>query len=178
MSQLDHLEPLQLTTNFRSRPAVLRWINTWFRTWFDADAGQVPFAPLDHHVPESPATVAVVGRATDASAEQVARDQARDIARVIGLAHDSWLVRHDGAVNLGWLMLGFALSAATAQALLHRMVFGEASGGRLLAHGSRGRGARRLRRRSCGHRRRTIGLAAEEIAIIRHVGPQSPIRQG
>lgn len=30
------------------------------------------------------------------------------------------LVRHDGAVNLGWLMLGFALSAATAQALLHR----------------------------------------------------------
>ena len=120
LHQLDHLEPLQLTTNFRSRPAVLRWINTWFRSWFDADPGQVPFAPLDHHVPESPATVAVVGRATDASAEQVARDQARDIARVIGLAHDSWLVRHDGAVNLGWLMLGFALSAATAQALLHR----------------------------------------------------------
>jgi ATP-dependent helicase/nuclease subunit A len=96
LHQLDHLEPLQLTTNFRSRPAVLRWINTWFRSWFDADPGQVPFAPLDHHVPESPATVAVVGRASDASAEQVARDQARDIARVIGLAHDSWLVRRDG----------------------------------------------------------------------------------
>ncbi|MGE0099854.1 MAG: Bcr/CflA family efflux MFS transporter [Hydrogenophaga sp.] len=30
------------------------------------------------------------------------------------------LVPHDGAVNLGWIMLGFALCAAVAQLLLHR----------------------------------------------------------
>lgn len=30
------------------------------------------------------------------------------------------LVRHEGAVNLGWLMLGFALCAAVAQGVLGR----------------------------------------------------------
>jgi DHA1 family bicyclomycin/chloramphenicol resistance-like MFS transporter len=30
------------------------------------------------------------------------------------------LVPHEGAVNLGWMMLGFALTGAMAQFFLHR----------------------------------------------------------
>ncbi len=97
LHQLPHLTPLQLTTNFRSRPAVLRWVNALFREWFAADqaAGQVAFASLDHHVPDAPATVTVVGGAMDVPAELAARAQARDLARVIAAAHGSWIVRHD-----------------------------------------------------------------------------------
>jgi hypothetical protein len=42
---------------------VLRWVNALFRGWFDADqgVGQVPFSALDHHVPDAPATVTVIG---------------------------------------------------------------------------------------------------------------------
>lgn len=98
LHHLPHLEPRQLTTNFRSRPAVLRWVNQLFRSWFDADAdaGQVPFAPLDHHVADAPATVTVVGGAIEAPAEVAARAQARDLARTITAAHGSWPVRADG----------------------------------------------------------------------------------
>lgn len=101
LHELTHLEPLQLTTNFRSRPAVLRWINTVFRSWFDADAhlGQVPFAPLDHHVPDAPATVTVVGGPLDVPAERAGRAQARDLARLIARAHGSWSVRHHGGAR-------------------------------------------------------------------------------
>ena len=96
LHDLAHLQPLQLSTNFRSRPAVLRWINEVFRPWFDADAplGQVPFAPLDHHVPDAAAMVTVVGGQLDLPAEQAARAQARDLARMIALAHGTWMVRH------------------------------------------------------------------------------------
>lgn len=95
LHDLPHLEQRQLTTNFRSRPSVLRWINQLFRDWFDADApaGQVPFAPLDHHVADAPATITVVGGAIDAPAELAARAQARDLARTIAAAHGSWVVR-------------------------------------------------------------------------------------
>jgi ATP-dependent exoDNAse (exonuclease V) beta subunit len=98
LHELPHLTARQLTTNFRSRPVLLHWINALFRDWFDADAadGQVPFAPLDHHVPDAPATVTVVGGAIDAPAEHVGRAQARDLARMIHAAHGSWTVRHDG----------------------------------------------------------------------------------
>jgi ATP-dependent helicase/nuclease subunit A len=43
LHELPHLTPLQLTTNFRSKPAVLSWINEVFGDWFAADrpAGQV-----------------------------------------------------------------------------------------------------------------------------------------
>ncbi len=96
LQQLPHLATRELTTNFRSRPAVLRWVNALFRSWFDAEAaqGQVPFTPLDHHVPDAPATVTVVGGAIDGPAELAGRAQARDLARMITAAHDSWLVRH------------------------------------------------------------------------------------
>lgn len=98
LHDLPHLEARRLTTNFRSRPAVLRWINQLFRSWFDADAaaGQVPFAPLDHHVEDAPATITVVGGPLDAPAELAARAQARDLARTIAAAHGSWVVRADG----------------------------------------------------------------------------------
>ncbi len=100
LHELAHLEPLQLSTNFRSRPAVLRWINALFRSWFDADAGQVPFAPLDHHVPDSPANVTVIGQPMDASADQAARAQAGDLAQMISHAHGRWIVRHAGGERL------------------------------------------------------------------------------
>jgi ATP-dependent helicase/nuclease subunit A len=95
LRNLAHVEPLQLTTNFRSRPRLLRWINATFGDWFAADqgSGQVPFAALDHHVADEPATVTVIGAAMDAPAERVARSQARDLARMIAAAHGSWLVR-------------------------------------------------------------------------------------
>ncbi len=96
LHRLPHLTPLQLTTNFRSRPAVLRWVNALFRDWFDADqgAGQVPFSALDHHVPDAPATVTVIGGPMEAPAELAAQRQARDLARMIAAAHGSWTVRH------------------------------------------------------------------------------------
>ena len=99
LHELEHLTPLQLTTNFRSRPGVLRWLNELFRDWFDADAavGQVPFTALDHHVADAPATIAVVGGAMDVPADRAARAQARDIARMITAAHGSWTVRSSGA---------------------------------------------------------------------------------
>ncbi len=99
LHQLPHLTPLQLTTNFRSRPGVLRWVNALFRDWFATDqiVGQVPFAALDHHVPDAPATVTVVGGAMEVPAELAARAQARDLARMIAAAHGSWIVRHDDA---------------------------------------------------------------------------------
>ncbi|MCB0998987.1 MAG: UvrD-helicase domain-containing protein [Acidimicrobiales bacterium] len=98
LQQLPHLTSRELTTNFRSRPAVLRWVNALFRSWFDADAGhgQVPFGPLDHHVPDAPATVTVVGGVIDAPAELAGRAQARDLARMITAAHGTWIVRHTG----------------------------------------------------------------------------------
>jgi DHA1 family bicyclomycin/chloramphenicol resistance-like MFS transporter len=40
------------------------------------------------------------------------------------------LFSHEGAVNLGLLMLGFALCAAVAQGLLHRLVARSARQGR------------------------------------------------
>ena len=96
LHRLPHLTPLQLSTNFRSRPAVLRWVNALFRDWFDADqgAGQVPFSALDHHVPDAPATVTVIGGPMEVPAELAAQRQARDLARMITAAHDSWIVRH------------------------------------------------------------------------------------
>ncbi len=96
LHRLPHLTPLQLTTNFRSRPAVLRWVNALFRAWFDADqgAGQVPFSALDHHVPDAPATVTVIGGPMEVPAELAAQRQARDLARMITAAHGSWTVRH------------------------------------------------------------------------------------
>lgn len=95
LQRLPHLTLRELTTNFRSRPAVLRWVNALFRSWFDADAGagQVPFTALDHHVPDAPATVTVVGGTIDGPAELAGRAQARDLARMITAAHDSWIVR-------------------------------------------------------------------------------------
>ncbi|MCU1362036.1 MAG: UvrD/REP helicase [Ilumatobacteraceae bacterium] len=87
--------PLQLTTNFRSRPGVLRFVNSVFRSWFGADElrGQVPFSPLDAHVDEGPATATVIGDAIKGTADEVARAQATDIAGVIATAHGSWLCR-------------------------------------------------------------------------------------
>ena len=77
-------------------PAVLRWVNALFRAWFDADqgAGQVPFSALDHHVPDAPATVTVIGGPMEVPAELAAQRQARDLARMIAAAHGSWTVRH------------------------------------------------------------------------------------
>lgn len=95
LHQLPHLTPLQLSTNFRSRPAVLRWINAVFRSWFDADAhrGQVPFAPLVGHVDDAPATVTVIGGPIEATADRVSQLQARDIARTIAAAAGRWPCR-------------------------------------------------------------------------------------
>ncbi len=88
---------LELSTNFRSRPAIIRWVNEVFAPWFAGGAadGQVPFAPLDHHVADAPSTVAVIGGPVDASAEEVSRRQARDIARTVQHACGSWRVRSD-----------------------------------------------------------------------------------
>ncbi|MEX0846806.1 MAG: UvrD-helicase domain-containing protein, partial [Ilumatobacteraceae bacterium] len=61
LRSLPDLTQLELSTNFRSRPAIIRWVNEVFAQWFAADAGQVPFAPLADHVPDSPAFVTVVG---------------------------------------------------------------------------------------------------------------------
>ena len=101
LHELEHLTPLQLTTNFRSRPGVLHWVNLLFRDWFAADAaaGQVPFSALDPHVADAPATVSVVGEAMDVPADRAARAQARDIARAIIAAHGSWTVRSASSSN-------------------------------------------------------------------------------
>lgn len=95
------LVPLQLTTNFRSRPAVLRFVNTVFKSWFTADEpkGQVPFNPLDAHVHDGPSTATVIGDEIQGTADQVAREQAADIARVIATARGSWPCRVRGQVR-------------------------------------------------------------------------------
>lgn len=95
------LTPLQLTTNFRSRPEVLRFVNTVFRSWFTADEpqGQVPFSPLDAHVADGPSYATVVGGASSGTADEVARQQADDIARVIATAHGRWPCRADGVLT-------------------------------------------------------------------------------
>ena len=89
------LTSLQLTTNFRSRPEVLRFVNSVFRSWFAADGpqGQVPFSPLDAHVADGPSFATVVGGAIAGTADQVARQQADDIARVIATARGAWPCR-------------------------------------------------------------------------------------
>jgi ATP-dependent exoDNAse (exonuclease V) beta subunit len=99
LHELPHVTRLELFTNFRSRPGVLRWVNEVFERWFAADAadGQVPFRPLDHHVADAPAVVTVIGGAIDAPAGQVARAQARDLARTITAAHGTWQVRDRAA---------------------------------------------------------------------------------
>ena len=92
------LVPLHLSTNFRSRPGVLRFVNSVFKSWFTADQpkGQVPFNPLDAHVPDGPSTATVIGNEIEGTADQVARQQAADIAQVIATAHGSWPCRvHD-----------------------------------------------------------------------------------
>jgi ATP-dependent helicase/nuclease subunit A len=94
------LTPLQLTTNFRSRPQVLRFVNSVFRSWFGADElkGQVPFSPLEAHVDEGPAMATVIGDEIEGTSDLVARQQADDIARVIATARGSWPCRIDGQV--------------------------------------------------------------------------------
>ena len=92
------LVPLHLSTNFRSRPGVLRFVNSVFKSWFTADQpkGQVPFNPLDAHVPDGPSTATVIGNEIEGTADQVARQQTADIAQVIATAHGSWPCRvHD-----------------------------------------------------------------------------------
>ncbi|MBI5090693.1 MAG: UvrD-helicase domain-containing protein, partial [Actinobacteria bacterium] len=92
---------LQLSTNFRSRPEVLRFVNTAFRSWFGADElkGQVPFSPLDAHVRDGPSIATSIGGAIDGTADEVGRQQAADIARVITTAVGSWPCRVDEAVR-------------------------------------------------------------------------------
>ncbi|MEK7426910.1 MAG: UvrD-helicase domain-containing protein [Actinomycetota bacterium] len=94
---LPHVTPLQLSTNFRSRPGVLHWLNSVFERWFEADAaaGQVAFSPLLDHVPDAPATVMVVGGELDGPADLAAQAQAHDIARVVATARGTWICRHD-----------------------------------------------------------------------------------
>jgi ATP-dependent helicase/nuclease subunit A len=96
-----HVAALQLTTNFRSRPGVLRFVNTVFRSWFAADEpkGQVPFSPLEAHVDEGPSTATALGGEIEGTADQVARQQADDIARVIVTARGSWPCRVAGQVR-------------------------------------------------------------------------------
>jgi ATP-dependent exoDNAse (exonuclease V) beta subunit len=95
------ITPLQLSTNFRSRPEVLRFVNTAFRTWFGADEGkgQVPFSPLEAHVPDGPSWATTIGGVIDGSADEVGRRQATDIARVVATAVGSWPCRVDDAVR-------------------------------------------------------------------------------
>ena len=96
LRQLPQVTPLELTTNFRSRPALLRWINDVFGHWFQSEAtnGQVSFSPLLAHVTEAPATVVVMGGEIDAPADLAAQRQADDIARIVGAAEGTWAVRH------------------------------------------------------------------------------------
>lgn len=95
---LPGLTQLELSTNFRSRPAILRWVNEVFAQWFAAGHGQVPFAPLAGHVPDAPAVVTVIGGRIDAAADEISRLQAVDIAATIAAASGAWTVRdHEGA---------------------------------------------------------------------------------
>jgi len=95
---LAGLTQLELSTNFRSRPAILRWVNEVFAQWFAAGHGQVPFAALADHVPDAPAVVTVIGGRIDATADEISRLQAVDIAATIAAARDVWIVRdHEGA---------------------------------------------------------------------------------
>ncbi|MEY4229712.1 MAG: hypothetical protein RLZZ362_561, partial [Actinomycetota bacterium] len=94
---LPGVTQLELSTNFRSRPAILRWVNEVFAQWFTAGHGQVPFAPLAGHVPDAPAVVTVIGGRIDAAADEVSRLQAVDIAATIAAARGAWAVRdHEG----------------------------------------------------------------------------------
>ena len=101
LAERADVTPLLLSTNFRSRPEILEWMNSTFSAWFEspAAAGQVPFDPLIAHVPSAPAEVLVLGDAMDASALVVAQAQADDIARAVTVAHDSWMCRHDDSAE-------------------------------------------------------------------------------
>jgi ATP-dependent exoDNAse (exonuclease V) beta subunit len=85
----------ELTTNFRSRPAVLGWVNATFAPWFAADAsrGQVPFRPLAAHVDDAPSHVVVIGGRVDGTAAEAAIAQADDLVSAIVTAHGSWACR-------------------------------------------------------------------------------------
>jgi ATP-dependent helicase/nuclease subunit A len=95
LQRSDRHEQVELTTNFRSRPEVLRWVNRTFDPWFRADAvvGQVVFRPLDAHVADAPSNVVVLGGLVDGSAAEAAIAQADDIVAAIVTAHDRWMCR-------------------------------------------------------------------------------------
>ncbi len=93
LRSLPHLQPGILSANFRSRPAILAWVNDVFGPWFGADQGQVPFQALDAQVVDAPAQVHVLGGPIDGPSAEAAAAQSQDIVAVIAAAHGSWPVR-------------------------------------------------------------------------------------
>ena len=100
LAERADVTPLLLSTNFRSRPEILDWVNSTFAAWFASPiaAGQVPFEPLIAHVTSAPTEVLVIGGEMEASAQEVAQAQASDIARAITAAHGNWVCR-DGSTQ-------------------------------------------------------------------------------
>ena len=94
---------LSLTTNFRSSPAVLDWINTVFGRLIVEEPGVQPkYTPLDVAPAraEAAGSVTTFGAAATGTAEEIRTDEARDIASLIVSAlTDGWTVGDRGA---GW----------------------------------------------------------------------------
>ncbi|HEX6361088.1 UvrD-helicase domain-containing protein [Actinophytocola sp.] len=100
-------EPLRLTTNFRSTPPLLAWLNHVFaRLITEKPSAQPAYFPL-HPPPDAPALagphVVVLGaeQHTDATKADVLRErEAHDVAGlVVRAVREGWPVRDDGGVR-------------------------------------------------------------------------------
>jgi ATP-dependent helicase/nuclease subunit A len=93
---------LSLTTNFRSRPAIVAWVNRVIGAiFFDnvpgRQAGYTPLTPGVDHGPDDPGRAPVVLFGLEplpGKIDDVRRSQAKDIAQAIATLHaQGWLVR-------------------------------------------------------------------------------------
>ncbi len=97
-------ERIELTTNFRSSPAIVDWVNTVFSQCMVADDAQVAYRPLDAAPGPAPDTpVRVLGGAWPATTDLGAlrAQEADEIVAVVGDAvEQGWSVRdRDGSTR-------------------------------------------------------------------------------
>ena len=100
-------QPARLTTNFRSVPGILAWVNHVFEaTMGEGEPGRQPpyvaLAPARQPAPVDDAPVTVLGGAHDSSVKihQIREMEGLDVARITcRIMEEGWLVERDG----GWL---------------------------------------------------------------------------
>ncbi len=102
-ARFDATQRLGLTANFRSRPAVLAWVNALFASLMAPDGdGAVDAAPFQAlhatcvECPDTPMPVQLLGRAweKDADLGEIRRQEAEEIAALVARARaEGWPVR-------------------------------------------------------------------------------------